>query len=1405
MRAWGNCRRALAFAAMFAAPVLLVGLLGTTVTTHAVAAPGPQSTCTDNDGDGYGSPGDPSCPNGGATDCDDTDPSIHPGAAEVCNFKDDDCDGTVDNGFTLSKESKDSTSYDCQDGIDNDGDGLVDSADPDCAVALCTFNDPPACSSGDPGGCCITTASHVCKADGTGTECVLLPGVTQHLQSAEGGGNSSPSCFDDIDNDCDGLTDHQEPSCQDTELCDGFDNDGDGLIDEDFPNKGLPCTVGIGTCQATGHFVCSADKLTTVCSVHAGTPGVEGPPGSPSCSDGLDNDCDNHVDLADTNCQSAEKCDGVDNNGNGLVDETFPDKGTSCTVGVGACQRTGVKVCKADGTGTVCNVLPGVAGVEGPSGPTCSDGIDNDCDGQTDLADTGCGTSKLAVQCALPYERGESGADCTGKHTIQYTVLNGGPHTVVKAELLALNPDGSVAQVDPVQNGDEAHLASRTNLLSVIDKKSAHGVSHQVFAPLPLLRVTAIDGETTATAYCSNVPYLDVLEPNGEVLDASASSTTHVEAAIPRVDPHTLQIQVDGVDIIAGLGLDRSTQLPGGPYTGVVTIGGVSVTIQDLLVDSGDIGTLSSNSVRFDLDGLACGGHIVVISGSPQAGARRNPQTPLCLVDDLNDSGTSMVFSLTIDVPVQGQVTNTIPTPVSGEVCDGQHIASLAINGKSIDTTVQPSTSSNGVSTFKLDFSTTLPQNNLASEVAGLSTGDGTFDPGYNRLVAAAIDDGGNRAYKTLTFSIGNVSTPGSLSAAAQQELAGTMDAAARGAFISRITPLGGTTLHDAFVVGMTKPALSTFFAKTCADANNDAKDAIKNALLGKALGDHTVSVDAACDPVVHSTITDVTFQGDFTCQVDLADNLLTMTAFAPTMVIRTHHHGYCCDGCDFICISEVIIDATYDWTVPKPGAQPVRFAFPIDETTFINGGHVDGQFIHPSDIADPVKVGTPQFDINCLSAVAQVFIAIGKAIVDFFVTVFTFGAVDPPFDLSPPMQDVASAADVNADLQVDSFPATFKGIKPDEQAVADTNKKLTTTPVEAQFTPDGITIILDGEFSSTSTDPDIVPGVVAAQTPAPAPQPPQPGAGNTFFVASDDVLNQMFASMTAQGDFRSICKASGKTVGDFLPADCETITNADPVIGAAIQGACHAIKGDNCDTIPTSGILGTPAEIGACKGTNQDHSVCAGLPVAQQFACNHAPQLNLSATMPVLFCGQADVTPRLLLKDVPATSGIESFLHFSQFLVAVVVDRDSSGTTSDLDTLGVCTGASRVKTGDCKFVASCVNFDLKLTLDLDTSGADPKLHPTVNGLVSPPEPSGEVCAGGASVTSDPGTVETTLQGPTTTDASTDANTLTPPIQGDGFTLNNGLHFINIKMIALDTDGDTSFQDYVGITGDIAP
>ena len=75
------------------------------------------------------------------TDCDDTDANIHPGAAEVCNGVDDDCDGSIDFGATITCHP------------DSDGDTY---GDPASSTSAC------ACAAGwveDYGDCDDTDAS----------------------------------------------------------------------------------------------------------------------------------------------------------------------------------------------------------------------------------------------------------------------------------------------------------------------------------------------------------------------------------------------------------------------------------------------------------------------------------------------------------------------------------------------------------------------------------------------------------------------------------------------------------------------------------------------------------------------------------------------------------------------------------------------------------------------------------------------------------------------------------------------------------------------------------------------------------------------------------------------------------------------------------------------------------------------------------------------------------------------------------------------------------------------------------------------------------------------------------------------------------------------------------------------
>ena len=88
-------------------------------------------TYADTDTDGYGDPTSAvvscSAPTGTTaddTDCDDAVFAVNPGATEVCNSIDDDCDGLIDDDDGSLDTSTTTTWY-----ADDDGDGYGDAAD----------------------------------------------------------------------------------------------------------------------------------------------------------------------------------------------------------------------------------------------------------------------------------------------------------------------------------------------------------------------------------------------------------------------------------------------------------------------------------------------------------------------------------------------------------------------------------------------------------------------------------------------------------------------------------------------------------------------------------------------------------------------------------------------------------------------------------------------------------------------------------------------------------------------------------------------------------------------------------------------------------------------------------------------------------------------------------------------------------------------------------------------------------------------------------------------------------------------------------------------------------------------------------------------------------------------------
>jgi hypothetical protein len=246
-------------------------------------------------------------------------------------------------------------SPECSDNIDNDGDGLIDSADPGC------WNDPQDEDTYNPNLNFESAATSQCQ-DGEDND---LDGLTDYPEddgcyseqdnSELGGGGAGVECSDGEDNDGDGDTDWPADfGCASpddylelyagplvTECNDGADNDGDGFFDLSDSGCDIEQDNDESNC---GDNVCNGHETFYFC-----------PGDCPSeCSDNVDNDGDGFSDLGDAGCE--------DNNDN---DES------NC--GDNVCEGgENFPFCSSD-----CNA-------------ECNDGLDNDGDGLFDLDDNHC-------------------------------------------------------------------------------------------------------------------------------------------------------------------------------------------------------------------------------------------------------------------------------------------------------------------------------------------------------------------------------------------------------------------------------------------------------------------------------------------------------------------------------------------------------------------------------------------------------------------------------------------------------------------------------------------------------------------------------------------------------------------------------------------------------------------------------------------------------------------------------------------------------------------------------------------------------------------------------------------------------------------------------------------------------
>ena len=323
------------------------------------------------------------------------------GGPEVCNLLDDDCDGSTDEGDPGGGGECGGSVGECLPGTRHCvGGALVCVGGRDPVPETCNNRDDDCDGStdeGNPGG----GASCYSGRPGTDGVGICEGGVVRCLAGAlvcDGEVRPGTEDCNNLDDDCDTETDEglasgatcgtDEGECSagtsrcvagawvcegevgpGTETCDLRDNDCDGATDEGNPGGGLPCGWNPDDPSVWDLGICE--------------------PGISNCVGGAIR-CEGMIGPAE------ELCNALDDDCNGRTDD-LPDTGTPCGSDVGEC---------AAGTLRCLDGAMQCVGGRGPTPEFC-DCLDNDCDGATDNgAECGGGAACIACTCVVPCDPG---------------------------------------------------------------------------------------------------------------------------------------------------------------------------------------------------------------------------------------------------------------------------------------------------------------------------------------------------------------------------------------------------------------------------------------------------------------------------------------------------------------------------------------------------------------------------------------------------------------------------------------------------------------------------------------------------------------------------------------------------------------------------------------------------------------------------------------------------------------------------------------------------------------------------------------------------------------------------------------------------------------------------------------
>jgi len=338
-----------------------------------------------------------------AGDCDDGVAAVNPGATEVCNEVDDNCDGVTDEATAADAL----TWY-----ADTDGDGFGNAASTTlgCTVPTGFVGDATDCD--DTAGSTYPGATEYC--DGHDDNC---DGVTDEDTAADAAewyrdadgdsyGNatvstrscSAPSGYVVLDTDCDDTDSAIHPGA--TEVCNEIDDDCDALVDDNDSTVSGTSTFysdsdndGYGDLSST-HAACEAPAGTVTNSTDCDDSAAAVNPAATEVCNSIDDDCDGDIDDDDSSVTGLSTW-YIDYDSDGYGADTFTSE--ACVAPSGYVSDD-TDCDDADGT-----IYPGAA-------EQC-DGDDDDCDGDIDEGVIGASSSCAADSCLEILDLGASSGD----------------------------------------------------------------------------------------------------------------------------------------------------------------------------------------------------------------------------------------------------------------------------------------------------------------------------------------------------------------------------------------------------------------------------------------------------------------------------------------------------------------------------------------------------------------------------------------------------------------------------------------------------------------------------------------------------------------------------------------------------------------------------------------------------------------------------------------------------------------------------------------------------------------------------------------------------------------------------------------------------------------------------------